>query len=81
MKYFTKSFLYYQQGHKSLRINTFQRQALHGGIIRVLQTQFSSIYIYIYIRLPGKQEIRGSIPGRGTTDFVRQFLFVYIYKV
>ena len=26
-----------------------------------------------------KQEIRGSIPGRGTTDFVRQFLFVYIY--
>ena len=26
----------------------------------------------------GKQEIRGSIPGRGAADFVRRFLFVYL---
>ena len=29
-------------------------------------------------RLPGTQEIRGSSPGRGMTDFVRQYSFVYI---
>ena len=28
--------------------------------------------------LPGKQAVRDSIPGRGTTDFVRQFLLVYL---
>ena len=30
-------------------------------------------------RLPGMQEVRGSIPGRGTTDFCTLILFVYIY--
>ena len=29
-------------------------------------------------RLPGMQEVRGSIPGRGTTDFCMLILFVYI---
>ena len=29
-------------------------------------------------RLPGMQEVRGSIPGRGTTDFCTLILFVYI---
>ena len=29
--------------------------------------------------LPGMQEVRGSIPGRGTTDFCTLILFVYIY--
>ena len=52
-----------------------------GALFVSYRHNFLVIYIYIYIRLPGKQEIRGSIPGRGTTDFVRQFLFVYIYKV
>ena len=29
-------------------------------------------------RLPGTQEIRCSSPGRGMTDFVRQYLCVYV---
>ena len=29
-------------------------------------------------RLPGTQEIRGSSPGRGMTDFVHKCSFVYI---
>ena len=29
-------------------------------------------------RLPGTQEIRGSSPGHCMTDFVHQYLFVYI---
>ena len=28
--------------------------------------------------LPGMQEVRGSIPGRGTTDFCTLIQFVYI---
>ena len=31
-------------------------------------------------RLPGKQEIRGSSPGRGMTDFCTSiYIYIYIY--
>ena len=42
----------------------------------------TNLNIWLGIRprwcLPGMQEIRGSIPGRGTTDFCTLILFVYI---
>ena len=42
-----------------------------------LYNLYINLYLYSYI-LPGTQEVRGSIPGRGTTDFCTLIRFVYI---
>ena len=46
--------------------------------VRVGAQRRRSAVVWWLARLPGKQEIRGSIPGRGAADFVRRFLFVYL---
>ena len=60
MKYFTKSFLYYQQGHKSLSFTSFEVFGNHICIYIFLfdivkidlkdqKEKKKNIYIYIYI--------------------------------
>ena len=54
--------------------------SLHYTSDRVTRFRCANTIIYIY--MPGTQEIRGSSPGRGMTDFCTSIficLYIYIY--